>query len=91
MTSNVLESIGKGVKRYFEGKIPKISIYQKDGFVSFGFYVDEAVDHVGISLYESQNSFHGNLTNGGYFTGSYNQKFISIYSSDSGESATVYF
>ena len=91
MTNRVLEGIATGVKNYLQGNIPEASIYSNEQFVSFSFYVEEVQDVASVSLYSSNNSFHGNLTNGGYFTGTYTDSYVNAHSSDSGISASVYY
>lgn len=86
-----LQDIAKMVRRYLQNNINPNSIYANTNFTSFGEYSHLLEDNISISFYHNNNSFHGNVNNGGHFSGSVVNNIIYINCSQTSNSTSISF
>lgn len=89
LSNEALEEIANMVKRYLEGKINPASIYKYERHISFGQYSNVLHQDVGFSFYPDSKRFAGNVNNLGDFTGTVNEKYITVNCGRSSNSAFI--
>ena len=90
LSTEALVEIASIMRNYLNGIISPIN-YDYGDFITFSYHSDIISDVIMFSYYPEQETFHGNVNNGGSFTGNLSTNYIFITCSQTSNSTTITF